>query len=163
MSLSGKQSSEVRLPSHIDQASKDALAQAQQAAAIGYTPYYGPDVAAFSPMQQASFGSTNMAASAYGLPTGQGTGMPAPTTFSNGVSGYSSAPGFQAALAELQRQNPAQFNAIAGLFPGMFPGAGQQAQPSSSGLLSNAEQGGQKVYDTRSGQFVWDGKQFVKV
>lgn len=161
MSLSGSKTQETKLPSHIDQASKDALARSQQMAGIGYVPYYGPDVAAFSPMQMAAFDSTNAAASAFGLPTAQGTGMPAPTTFDNGVVGFSSAPGFQASVDELQRQNPAQFNAIAALFPGMFP---QAQQPTSSGLLAGGGPETQgEIYKGKSGDFVWTGKEFVRV
>ena len=93
----GSQTTEVKVPEYIQEAGKANLARADELAKIGYTPYYGPDVAAFSPMQQASFQNTADTASAFGLsaPTSQRDimgGMPAPTQYAGGVSGYSSAP-----------------------------------------------------------------------
>ena len=113
----GSQTTEVKVPQYIEDAAKANLARADEISRIGYTPYYGPDVAAFSPMQQASFQNTADTASAFGLaaPTSQQDimgGMPAPTTYAGGVSGYSAAPMYEQSLAELQAQRPAQYQAI---------------------------------------------------
>ncbi len=113
----GSQTTKVEVPQYIEDAAKANLARADEISRIGYTPYYGPDVAAFSPMQQASFQNTADTASAFGLaaPTSQQDimgGMPAPTTYAGGVSGYSSAPMYEQSLAELQAQRPAQYQAI---------------------------------------------------
>lgn len=77
---------------------------------LGYTPYYGPDVAAFSPMQQAAFEGTNKMADAFGMPTAQGQYMPAPTEYAGGIQGYSSAPVFEQAQQALQENAPGQYN-----------------------------------------------------
>ena len=113
----GSKTTEVQVPQYIEDAAKANLARADDISRIGYTPYYGPDVAAFSPMQQAAFQNTADTASAFGLaaPTSQQDimgGMPAPTTYAGGVSGYSSAPMYEQSLAQLQAQRPAQYQAI---------------------------------------------------
>lgn len=113
----GSQTTKVEVPQYIEDAAKANLARADEIAQIGYTPYYGPDVAAFSPMQQASFQNTADAASAFGMsaPTTQQDimgGMPAPTTYAGGVSGYSSAPMYEQSVSELRRQRPGQYDAL---------------------------------------------------
>lgn len=117
----GSQTTEVKVPQYIEDAAKANLARADEISRIGYTPYYGPDVAAFSPMQQASFQNTADTASAFGLaaPTTQQDimgGMPAPTTYAGGVSGYSSAPMYEQSLAQFQAQRPGQYDAIMSQF-----------------------------------------------
>jgi len=113
----GSSTTKVEVPAYIEDAAKANLARADEIAQIGYTPYYGPDVAAFTPMQQASFQNTADTASAFGLaaPTSQRDimgGMPAPTTYAGGVSGYSSAPMYEQSVSELQRQRPGQYDAL---------------------------------------------------
>jgi len=124
----GSQTTQVSVPKYIEDAGKANLARADEIALIGYTPYYGPDVAAFSPMQNASFQNTADAASAFGMgpmgPQGNMGGMPAPTTYAGGVSGYSSAPMYEQALMELQAQRPGQYNAI--MAPFIDPVTGQR-------------------------------------
>lgn len=110
--LFGSSKETTTVPDWVKQPIMDNVAQAQRVAALGYTPYYGPDVAAFSPMQNAAFEGTNQAAEAFGMPTAQGNGMPPPQTFAGGIQGYSSAPMYEAALAQLQQKNPAQYNAL---------------------------------------------------
>lgn len=114
----GSQSTQVTIPAWLEDAAKRNLALADQVSQIGYTPYYGPDVAAFTPMQQASFANTGTAANAFGLqaPTDPMAGMPAPQTFAGGVQGYSSAPMYEEALAALEAARPGQFKAINDLF-----------------------------------------------
>ena len=91
--LGGSQKTEVKLPSYITDASQDALSLADRLAAIGYVPNYGPDVAAFTPMQEAGFQNTNRMAAAFGMGSGRQAmaGMPQAQTFAGGVPGYSSA------------------------------------------------------------------------
>ena len=84
-------------------------------------PYYGPDVAAFTPTQNAAFDANIGAAQAFGLldPNSNLTatsGMPTPTDF-DGFSGYSSQPIYESALAELKANQPeavAQYDALFG-------------------------------------------------
>jgi hypothetical protein len=135
----GSQTTEVKVPQYIEDAAKANLARADEISRIGYTPYYGPDVAAFSPMQQASFQNTADAASAFGMsaPTTQQDimgGIPAPTTYEGGVSGYSSAPMYEQSLAQFQAQRPGQYDAIMDQFidPGT-PAPMPSPAPSSGG------------------------------
>ena len=110
----GSTSSTVTIPQYIEDAAKANLAKADEISKIGYTPYYGPDVAAFTPMQQAGFQNTAGMADAFGL-AGGGTGMegmPTPTTYAGGIQGYSSAPIFEQSMAELEARRPGQYAAI---------------------------------------------------
>lgn len=110
----GSTSSTVTIPQYIEDAAKANLAKAEEISKIGYTPYYGPDVAAFTPMQQAGFQNTAGMADAFGL-AGGGTGMegmPTPTTYAGGIQGYSSAPIFEQSMAELETRRPGQYAAI---------------------------------------------------
>ena len=124
----GSSTTEVKIPEYIEDASKANLARASDISKIGYTPYYGPDVAAFSPMQQAAFQNTADTASAFGLavPTSQQDimgGMPAPTTFAGGVQGYSSAPMYEQSVAEFAARRPGQYEAIMDQFLDPMAGA----------------------------------------
>lgn len=115
----GSQTSQVTIPAYIEEASKANLARANEIAQLGYTPYFGPDVAAFSPMQQAAFANTGQAAQAFGLSGGGMTGMegmPQARYMAGGGYGYSSAPITEAALGQLQQRAPAQYDFIRGMF-----------------------------------------------
>ena len=138
----GSTTSEVKIPQWVEDASKANLARADEISQIGYTPYYGADVAAFNPMQQASFANTSNAADAFGMAGGGMTGMegmPHAQDF-NGVMGYSSAPMYESAVGQLQAQRPDQYKAITDQFidPGgpqaprtsLFPGS---SRPSGMG------------------------------
>lgn len=63
----GSQTTQVEIPKYLEDPIKQNIAQAQDMAKIGYIPQYGPDVAGFSPMQQAAFANTNQAAQAFGM------------------------------------------------------------------------------------------------
>ena len=128
------ETSEVAIPAYIEQAAQRNLNKAEQISQLGYVPYYGPDVAAFSPMQNAAFQNTADLSSAFGLsaPTGQNVygSMGAPTDFGGGVQGYSSAPIYEQALGELERRRPGQYDAITGLF--IDPQTGARGQYSAA-------------------------------
>ena len=88
-------------------------------------PYYGPDVAAFTPTQEAAFQNVAGQAGAFGLATpaeGAMAGMPAPQEFAGGIRGYSSAPLFEQAQADLAAKRPAQVNLMNSLFIDPFTG-----------------------------------------
>jgi hypothetical protein len=149
----GKQTTEVKIPAWLEAGARENMARANELAKIGYVPYFGPDVAAFSPMQQAAFQNTNDAASAFGMaaPSDPMAGMPAPQTFAGGVQGYSSAPMYQEALSQLQATNPGQYAALMAPFinpqTGAQPGApfgsgGSFTQPTSGQKLISAMLGG---------------------
>lgn len=111
----GSQSTTVEIPDWLEGPAKRTLARAESVADIGYAPYYGPEVAAFSPDQQAAFDNTNAAAAAFGLDAGGGGYMPQ-TTQMGGARGYSSIDGYTAAIAHLAKNNPEIFAALNGDF-----------------------------------------------
>ena len=133
----GSQTTTVEIPQWLEDAARKNIARGEGVATIGYVPYYGPEVAAFTPMQDAAFANANAAASAYGLAPPTGTGMPAATTFNGGVRGYSSGGLYDQAVAELMARRPGQYNAITGMF--IDPRTGQQpAAPYGPGPLIGA-------------------------
>ena len=120
----GSQTTTVEVPEYIEEAAKRNLARADRISRIGYTPYYGPDVAAFTPLQEASMQNLAGAAGAFGLVTPAGgpmSGMPQATTF-GGVRGYSSGDLYDAAIDELARRRPAQKSYIDSLFIDPYAG-----------------------------------------
>ena len=117
----GSTTSSVEIPEYIEEAARRNLAKAEDISQIGYVPYYGPDVAAFTPFQEAGFQQTADVASAFGMGPQMSRsdimgGMPAPTEFAGGVRGYSSAPLYQQAVDELAAQRPAQAQFIESFF-----------------------------------------------
>lgn len=120
----GSQTTSVQIPEYIEKAAQRNLNKAEAISQIGYTPYYGPDVAAFTPMQQAAMQNTVGAASAFGMaaPSDPMAGMPQAQNF-GGVMGYSSAPIYEAAVDQLRARRPGQYNAMTGLFVDPYTGA----------------------------------------
>ena len=106
----GSQTTQVEIPKYIEDASRANIAQGKEISQIGYVPYYGPDVAAFSPMQQAAMQSTANFGAAFGLmpQIDAMAGMPQAQTFAGGIRGYSSAPLYEQAVAELAARRPGQ-------------------------------------------------------
>jgi predicted transcriptional regulator len=129
---SGSTTNKTEIPAWLEDAARGNIAQGQDVAGLGYVPYYGPDVAAFTPMQQASFQNTGQAANAFGMAGGGLTGMegmPQAQQFAGGVSGYSSAPMYEEALAQLEARNPGQFAAIQNMFINPQTGQGGYQPP----------------------------------
>jgi hypothetical protein len=126
MSKGGSNTSSTQVPAWLENAAIENINKGRDVSQIGYTPYYGPDVAAFNPMQQQSMQSTGNAASAFGLaPQGFDAmaGIPEAQTFAGGVQGYSSAPLYEQSLDKLFANAPAQYNAINSMFIDPFTGA----------------------------------------
>lgn len=130
----GSSTTTVQIPKWLEDAAKSNLARADALAQIGYTPYYGPDVAALSPMQVAAMQNTGGAASAFGMaaPVDAMAGMPQAQQFAGGVQGYSSAPMFEQSLAALEASRPGQFAALQAPFIDPVTGA-QPAAPFGTG------------------------------
>jgi hypothetical protein len=113
----GSTTTEVKIPEWLQSAAQGNIRRAEDVAALGNIPYYGPDVAAMTPMQMSAGQGINTAAGAFGLGTNDlSMGMPAPQTFAGGVQGYSSGNLYDQALRELQMRSPAQYDAITGMF-----------------------------------------------
>lgn len=130
----GTSSTSVEIPAWLESAARQNIARADQIAQIGYVPYYGPDVAAMTPMQLAAGGNINTAASAFGLgaPSSPMAGMQ-PAMDYGGMAAYSSAPLYEQSLAQLQARRPGQFAALQAPFLNPFTGAGPAA-PFSANL-----------------------------
>jgi hypothetical protein len=115
----GSETNKTEIPQWLEDAARGNIAQGRDVANLGPVPYYGPDVAAFTPMQEAGFRNTSRAARAFNMDGGDLTGMegmPQAQTFAGGVRGYSSAPIYEEALAQLEARNPGQFAAIQNMF-----------------------------------------------
>jgi hypothetical protein len=117
----GSETTETTIPDWIKQPAIRNLQRAEDVQRIEYMPYYGADVAAFTPTQNAAFNANIGAGEAFGLlAPGHGltatSGMPTPTDY-DGFSGYSSQPMYESALAELKAKQPgavAQYDALFG-------------------------------------------------
>ena len=149
MSKGGTTSGSTEIPAWLENAAIENINKARDVSQIGYVPYYGPDVAAFSPMQQQSMQSTGNAASAFGLaPQGFNAmaGMPQAETFAGGVQGYSSAPLYEQSLDNLFANAPAQYRAMSDMFIDPFTGAaprsGYGATPIQTGQMISGGGGG---------------------
>jgi hypothetical protein len=149
----GSTTSSVQIPEYIEKAAQRNLNKAERISQLGYVPYYGPDVAAFTPMQQAAFQNTADTASAFGMaaPTSQQDimgGMSAPTQYAGGVQGYSSAPLYQQSVDELARQRPAQKSYIDSFFIDPYTGqyASQPIDYNQYGTMAN-ERAAQRAND----------------
>jgi hypothetical protein len=112
----GSTTSETKIPKWLEDAAKKNLAKADAVSELGYMPYYGPDVAAFSPTQEAAWANTNQAANAFGTAAPVSSGMPAANTYAGGVTGYGSSGLYDQAISEFISKNPAQAAAMARLF-----------------------------------------------
>ena len=146
------QTTAIEIPQWLQEAAQRNLSRADQVSQIGYTPYYGPDVAAMTPMQIAAMQNTGAAASAFGLPTVSDpmAGMPAPQTFAGGVQGYSSAPLYQQSLEALRVNAPGQYAAIQSLFVDPRTGAapfGITSMPMGGPMGGGAQSYGQPMQE----------------
>jgi len=141
---SGPTVTEVEIPEWLETASRENLARAQDVSELGYRPYYGPEVAALTPMQEASMQSTGTAAEAFGLANALGSQVaPQPQTFAGGMQGYSSFPLYEQALSELQAARPGQYEAITNMF--IDPQTGgmvNQPAPAPAPVRKNTISGG---------------------
>ena len=128
----GSQSTKVTIPQYIEDAARRNLARAEEIAEIGYMPYYGPEVAAFNPMQTQAFQNTANAAAAFGMgaPTDVMAGMPQAQDFGNGMMGYGSGDLFQGAIDQFAARNPQQYNQYAQNFTGPYASSDARGGPS---------------------------------
>jgi hypothetical protein len=104
----GSSTTSVQIPAWLENAAQQNLARADRVAQLDFMPYFGPDVAAMTPMQQAAMQNTNQAALAFGTaaPTDAMAGIPAAQTFAGGLQGYSSAPLYQQSVEALRTAMP---------------------------------------------------------
>jgi len=122
----GSQSSQVEIPAYLENASKKSLNRAEQVQDIGYMPYMGADVAAFTQPQQQAMQANLDAGAAFGLvDPGMSAmdGMPQAEDF-GGVQGYSSFPMYQMAVDDLKASRPGQVAAYDKMYVDPVTGEG---------------------------------------
>ena len=105
----GSQTTQAQIPDWAKEPTIRNIARAEELQKVGYMPYYGADVASFSPMEQMAMQGTVNQAQAFGLaPQGMNAmaGMPQPQQFAGGLTGYSAGSLYDQALAETQARNP---------------------------------------------------------
>jgi len=142
MSKGGSTSSTTQLPSWLEDAAKSNLSRANYASQLGYMPYYGNDVAAFSPMQTQGMSQTGQMAQAFGMaPQGFDplAGIPTPTTDAQGFSGYSSGNMFDNAMSELKNRRRGQYDAYNSMFIDPYTGAAPNVQFTPFGSIASDE------------------------
>jgi len=126
----GSTTSSVTIPEYIEAAAQRNLNKAERISQVGPVTYYGPDVAAFTPMQQAGFQNIADTAGAFGVSGGGMSqqdimgGMGPATTYAGGVQGYSSAPIYEQALQTLGERRPGQKAYIDSFFIDPYSGGG---------------------------------------
>lgn len=109
------------LPAYLEDAIKNALTASQNAAAVGYMPWMGPDVAAMTPTQMAAMQNTNTGLSAFGMTTADPmAGMPTAQNY-GGMSAYSSYPIYSQGVTDWEAANPEQAAAYKKNYPGNYP------------------------------------------
>tara|TARA_B100001059_G_C17838207_1_gene589760 strand:+ start:7337 stop:7780 length:444 start_codon:yes stop_codon:yes gene_type:complete len=90
------------MPTFMETAIQQGIGMGTDLGNAPYAAYRGPDVAAFSPLQNASFQATDQMSSAFGMPTTGGANyMPAPVQ-AGGAMGYSAAPVYDQAVNNLE-------------------------------------------------------------
>ena len=116
----GSTTSTQKIPDWIKNPAVRNIARAEDIQKIGFTPYRGPDVAAFNPTQQAAMQMNVDTARTFGmLPQGQqnlvaAQGMPQAQDF-GGVQGYGSSSLYDQAVQAAAQANPeqaAQYNKL---------------------------------------------------
>lgn len=147
----GSQTTKMEIPKWMEEPAKRNLARAEEISQIGYVPYIGPDVAAFTPSQEAAFANNNSAASAFGM-GGGASAMPAAETFAGGIRGYSSYPLYQESLAALQAANPGQYDAIASQFIDPVTGSPSSGVSGGTGQAPQRMSFMEQLSALRSGQ-----------
>ena len=130
----GETSSKTEIPKWAEDATKRNLRRAEQVQKIGPMTNYLPDVAAFTPGQEAAMQNNADAASAFGFsaPVDAMANMPQAQTFAGGVQGYSSAPMYEQALATGREMQPGAYQAYDRLFDDP-----SSSQPSLDELIRN--------------------------
>lgn len=106
----GSQTTQVEIPQWLSNAAQANLAQGRDVSRIGYTPYYGPDVAALAPAQQAARANVGQFAQAFGMQGIPESSLGQPTTYAGGIQGYSAGGLYDQAVQELASRRPGQYS-----------------------------------------------------
>jgi hypothetical protein len=133
----GSNTQATEIPKWLEEPAIRNIARAEDVQRIPYMPWYGPDVAAFNPDQQAAMQSNIGAAEAFGLvPTGKlnaMSGVPSPISeYTGGIQGYSANPLYNQALADLKTNQPGAVDQYDALF-------GPRVDPVTGNILPSYE------------------------
>ena len=146
-----KTTTETTVPEWVRAPADRNLQRAEALQQIEYMPYYGAEVAAFNPNQEAAFQNNANAGAAFGLlaPTDAMAGMPTPTTFANGMKGYNSMPLYDQAMTDLKTNYGDTVDAYDALFGNAVPAnAAPQTSGGGGGVGVNFNFGGQPTQPT---------------
>lgn len=116
MSLGGKQTTETKIPDWLREPTIRAIERGENIAQIGYTPYYGPEVAAMTTDQRAAQQNNRDAAAAFGMNNTGGLNYLPVEHFGNGAWGFSSQPIFESAMDQFRQERPGQYDYINSFF-----------------------------------------------
>jgi len=136
------QTQKVELPAWVDEAGQENVRLAREISKIGpiMAPAELPTTAAMTPLQLAALENTGQAASAFGT-AGAGlsptAGMPVPTQFAGGVTGYSAAPMTQGALQGWQSAAPFQYDFVRSFYNDPVTGAAAPSINSPTASVSS--------------------------
>lgn len=152
-------SQKTEIPGWLAEPAKRNLARAEEVQGIGYTPHYGPSLAAFNAPQHQAFENAGAAGRAFGL-AGPETNMQ-PTmgaqNFGNGIMAHESGSLYDMALAELQQRRPGQYDAINNLFIDPMTGRPGQAMPQAQAMQPQAHPGPMQAATDGGGGMWSDG------
>lgn len=145
----GSQTSRVEIPPWAEEAGQRNVQRAEALAGMGYQPYYGPEVAAFNPMQIAGMQSAADAASAFGIAPQMNVAstIPQAQDFGNGLMGYGSGLGFEQAVREFQQRQPQQ----AAIYGSQFAGPNSVGYPQADSPVMNENNVGGSIGSLSSG------------
>lgn len=116
MSFGGSETTEEKIPEWLSKASQDVVSRANAVSDIGYTPYMGPEVAAFNKAQEAAFNNNGAMAADLGLSAPSGPSMPDAQDFGNGIWGYGSYAPYMDTMEKFREERPGQANMIDSFF-----------------------------------------------
>ena len=136
MAKGGSTTTEKIAPKFAETAEQQKIGLGRDLSAMGYNPYFGPDIAAMSPLESAAYEGTNLMSGAFNMPTAVGGYMPQPTTFAGGVQGYSSAPMFVESRDALRQYTPGSFDYLESFMVDPMSGeTGSRAAPNQAVVL----------------------------
>lgn len=114
--MGSSSTTENKIPAYLEEAGQLAVEDAKKIKEMGYLPYFGPEVAAINPYEQAMAQNVGGMASAYGLAAPAAMDMSGvDTATSGGITGYTTAPAYFAALERLRETRPDQYEFFANL------------------------------------------------
>lgn len=112
----GSESTQTQIPAWLEDASKDVVSRGNAVGDIGYTPYMGPEIAAFNKAQESAFNNNIAMARDLGLEASSTPSMPGAEHFGNGVWGYGSYEPFKATMERFREERPGQSAMIDSFF-----------------------------------------------